>query len=250
MIYLVPIHSILSKGGKDALQDEFTNKTCKAQGNFSVEIEAIQKLMYKWDDVLKKLEDVSLQLEKGDKTSILTASKELAKSITNLQIYIAGAFVEVGSFVPGPIGVVCSVALAIGCFATGNIPGGFLNLLGAIPFSKCAKFLPKEKLLKIISDSGLNRFKPIGFERYMNGLSLNLSKLTIYKNNFSKLFDETIQQARRSTGNLIEGVGSAGRKTSPSIKGVGSSYRIKDGWEKDRFELKVIRSFEYGVKNL
>lgn len=249
--FIKEIHSILSQGGRTALKDDLSKHIKYGKGNpFANEI--IQ-LMNKWDDVLSKLQKVSSQLEKGEKASILAASKELARSVTGLQVFIVGAFVEIGSFVPGPIGIVCSIALAIGCFATGNIIGGFMNLLGAIPFAKCAKFLPKAEFLKILSNSGLNKFKPVGFEQYMQALTYRLPKFT-YSNKLSQLFEDTVQQAQRTTDNLIVGVGSVGKKPSSSIQGIGSSSRTWnngfDGWEKDRLDLMVIKSFELGFKNL
>lgn len=249
--FVKEIHSILSQGGRTSLKDELSKHVKVGKGNpFANEI--IQ-LMNKWDDVLSKLQKVSLQLEKGDKASILVTSKELAKSVTSLQVFIASAFVEIGSFVPGPIGIVCSIALAIGCFATGNIVGGFLNLLGAIPFAKCAKFLPKTDFIKILSSSGLAKFKPVGFEQYMKPLTYRLPKFT-YSNKLSLLFENTVQQAQRTTDNLIVSVGCVGKKSSPSIHGIGSSTRTWnngiDGWEKAREDLLEIESFEIGIKNL
>lgn len=249
--FIKEIHSILSQGGRTALRNDLSKHVKSGKGNpFANEI--IQ-LLNKWDDVMSKLQKVSFQLEKGEKASILAASKELAKSVTELQVFIAGAFVEIGSFVPGPVGIVCSVVLAIGCFATGNIAGGFLNLLGAIPFVKCAKFLPKAEFLKILSNSGLNKFKPVGFEQYMKPLTYRLPKFT-YSNKLSHLFENTVQQAQRTTDNLLVGVGSVGKKTPSSIQGIGSSSRTWnngfDGWEKARNDLLEIKTFEIGVKNL
>ena len=136
--FVKQLHKVLSKGGKDALKDELSSK-CAKKGNFFLEMESIQKLLRLWDNLLLQLDKVAVQLEKGDVKSIINTTKDLVNSVTALQVYIATAFVEIGSFVPGPVGIMCSLALAIGCFATGNISGGFLNLLGAIPFAKCAK---------------------------------------------------------------------------------------------------------------
>lgn len=226
------IHSILSEGGRTALKADLSKLVKVGKGNpFSNEM---FKLMNKWDDVLQKLEIVSKQLETGEKTSILVASKEFACSITNLQMFIAGTFVEIGSFVPGPVGVVCSLALAIGCFATGNIPGGFLNLLGAIPFAKCAKFLPKTELLRILSSSGLGRFKPIEFERYMSALKFKIPQFT-YTNHLSRLFEKTIQQAQRGIDDVVVGV----RKTAPVYKSSAGAH-ISNGIQREIDNLGLL----------
>lgn len=240
------ILSILKDGGTKALKEDFASKKCKISGNFFVEMEAIQRVIRYWDDILLKLEKVSVQLEKGEKASILAASKELAKSITNLQTFIVGTFVEIGSFVPGPIGVVCSLALAVTCFATGNIPGGFMNLLGAIPFAKCTKFLPRATFVRILSDSGLNAFKPVSLERYMNAVSFT------YNNKFISLFERHVEKARRTADNVIQGVGTSGITPHPTIAVVGSSNRMlnnaADGWSKAREELLGLQTFEYMFK--
>lgn len=245
------IHSILKDGGTKALKEDFASMNCKISGNFFVEMDAIQRVIRHWDDILLKLEKVSIQLEKGEKASILAASKELAKSVTNLQTFIVGTFVEIGSFVPGPIGIVCSLALAITCFATGNIPGGFMNLLGVIPFAKCAKFLPKATFTRVLSDSGLSAFKPVGFERYMNSMSLNIKEFA-YNNKFISVFERYVEKIQRTTSNVIQEAGTLGITSNSTITGIGSSNRIlnniADGWDKAREELLGVKTFEYMFK--
>ena len=245
------IHSVLKDGGTKALKEDFATKSCKNSGNFFVEMEAVPKVTRYWEDILVKLEKVSIQLEKGEKASIISASKELAKSVTNLQTFILGTFVEIGSFVPGPIGIVCSLALAITCFATGNIPGGFMNLLGAIPFAKCAKFLPKATFTKILSDSGLNAFKPISFERYMNSLSLNIKDFS-YHNKFISILEHHIGKAQRAASNVMQKTGTFAKAPQSTTNGMSASNKIlnntADGWDKAREELLGIQVFEYIFK--
>lgn len=244
------IHSILVDGGTKALKEDFENKTCKNLGNFFVEMEATQKVLIYWDDVLVKLDKVSVQLEKGEKISIIAASKELAKSVTNLQTFVVGTFMEIGSFVPGPIGIVCSLALAFTCFATGNITGGFLNLLGVIPFAKCVKFLPKSTFARILSDSGLNAFKPAYFERYMNSIPLRIKEFA-YNNKFILIFEQQIEKTQ-CAANKLSGIGIIGKTPNSTISGVGSSNHllnnIVDGWDKAREDLLGLQIFEYNFK--
>lgn len=241
------IHSILKDGGTKALKDDFANKSCKISNNFFIQMDAVQQVIRYWDDILIKLEKVSIQLEKGEKTSITVASKELAKSVTTLQIFIVGIFVEIGSFVPGPIGLVCGLTLAITCFTTGNISGGFMNLLGAIPFVKCTKFLPKATFTRILSDSGLNTFKPVNFMLYMNDIPLKVKNFT-YNNKFISIFERHIEETQHATSNVIQGIGTFGKTPKTTITGVGSSNKIlnnaTDGWDKARDELLGVQAFE------
>ena len=218
--FVKQLHKVLSKGGKDALKDELSSK-CAKKGNFFLEMESIQKLLRLCDDILIQLDKVAVQLEKGDVKSIIKATRDFANSVTALQIFIATAFVEIGSFVPGPVGIVCSLALAIGCFASGNVAGGFLNLLGAIPFAKCAKFLPKTQFLKMLSTSGLSKFKPKGFEQYMSGLTSKIPKFT-FNNKLNHMFEKTIGESQKTDIHLIKGVGSHNVKQPTLLEGVGT----------------------------
>lgn len=218
--FVKQLHKVLSKGGKEALKDELSSK-CAKKGNFFLEMESIQKLLRLWDNLLLQLDKVAVQLEKGDVKSIINITKDLVNSVTALQVYIATAFVEIGSFVPGPVGIMCSLALAIGCFATGNISGGFLNLLGAIPFAKCAKFLPKAQFLKMLSTSGLGKFKPKGFEQYMSGLISKIPKFT-FNNKLSQMFEKVIGESQKTDIHLIKGVGSHNLKQPTLLEGIGT----------------------------
>ncbi|MCM1439385.1 MAG: hypothetical protein NC131_09345 [Roseburia sp.] len=108
-------------------------------------------LLHEWDNILSVMEkEVVPLLSKGcDAKSLIAPAQKIVKSTTALAALAA----EVLSFVPGPIGIICSVALAIGCFSTGNIIGGLFELLGCIPGGKVAgkgasKLFPKiEKIM-------------------------------------------------------------------------------------------------------
>lgn len=114
-------------------------------------VSANSKLIKEWDNIILILEkEIIPLLSKGCEMEHLVApAKKLAKSAGTLSLIAA----DVLSFVPGPIGIVCSLALAISCFSVGNIPGGFFELLGCIPGGKVAgkassKLFPKvEKIL-------------------------------------------------------------------------------------------------------
>lgn len=108
-------------------------------------------LLREWDNILVVMEkEIIPLLNKGcDAKSLIAPAQKIAKSTSALAAMAA----EVLSFVPGPIGIICSLALAIGCFSTGNIVGGLFELLGCIPGGKVAgkgasKLFPKiEKIL-------------------------------------------------------------------------------------------------------
>ncbi|MFS2858468.1 hypothetical protein [Bacteroides xylanisolvens] len=87
-----------------------------------------------WNNILRVLElELIPTLKKGGEVSILLpTAKKLSKSAANLSLTAS----QILSFVPGPIGIVCSIINAIVCFCSGNIPGGLLELIGCIPGAK------------------------------------------------------------------------------------------------------------------
>lgn len=98
------------------------------------------KILLEWDNIIRVLElEIIPFLAKGGEVAHLAApAKKLAKSAGAL----ASVASQVLSFVPGPIGIVCSVINAIVCFCTlpfpVNIGNGMLELLGCIPGGKVA----------------------------------------------------------------------------------------------------------------
>lgn len=116
-------------------------------------------LFREWENIITVLEkEIVPLLRKGcDAKSLLPPAQKIMKSSSALAALAA----ELLSFVPGPVGIICSLALAIGNFAAGNIAGGFFELLGCIPGGKVAgksasKLFPKiEKVLvEIIQSNG------------------------------------------------------------------------------------------------
>ena len=125
---------------------------CLGKGN------ATFKLLNEWDNILSVLEmEIVPALAKGgDIKTLIRPAQSLARSAGVL----ASMASQVLSFVPGPIGIVCSAINAIVCFCTlpvpVNIGNGMLELLGCIPGGKVVgKLAPKiEKiLLKVIVNS-------------------------------------------------------------------------------------------------
>ena len=109
----------------------------------SAEVGAIARTLFKdtkvfdsWSRILRTLEfDIIPVLAKGgDISSIRPFLGVLVKEGKIL----TDAFTAIGSFIPGPIGIVCSLIRAIACFYGGNIPMGLLELLGCIPGAKAA----------------------------------------------------------------------------------------------------------------
>lgn len=125
---------------------------CLGKGNASF------KILSEWDNILRVLEtEIVPALAKGGDIKVLVKPvQNLAKSAGVL----ASMASQVLSFVPGPVGMVCSAINAIVCFCTlpfpVNIGNGMLELLGCIPGGKVAgKLAPKvEKILmKVIENS-------------------------------------------------------------------------------------------------
>ena len=108
-------------------------------------------LFSEWDNIVFVIErEVVPLLAKGcDMKALASPAQKLMKSAGAITLLAS----EVLSFVPGPIGIVCSLVNAIVCFSTGNIVGGLFELLGCIPGGKVAgksasKLFPKiEKIL-------------------------------------------------------------------------------------------------------
>lgn len=108
-------------------------------------------LFREWNNILVVMEkEVIPLLNKGcDVKNLVAPAQKITKSVGALTALAT----QILSFVPGPIGIVCSLALAIGCFSTGNIVGGLFELLGCIPGGKVAgkatsKLFPKiEKIM-------------------------------------------------------------------------------------------------------
>lgn len=142
-------------------------KLLKADGRSELASACMTKLgahttiMREWDNIINGLELLVPKLAKGTEMAEIKGPIMLIwKSAGNLSA-LASQFL---SFVPGPIGMVCSFINAIVCFCTMpfpvNIGNGFLELLGCIPGGKVAvkggaKLAPQiEKIIvKILQDN-------------------------------------------------------------------------------------------------
>ena len=149
-IDLTPILDLLKKEGPG----EITKAT--KTGTFGA-ISGVRRVLGEWNKLLGEVETIVKMLAKGgDLSAFVPHVTQLLKSAGALSALAS----QVLSFIPGPIGIVCSLLNAILCFCRGDIIGGFLELLGCIPGGKAAtkgvaKFAPQiEKiLLRIVSNS-------------------------------------------------------------------------------------------------
>lgn len=126
-----------------------------------------EKAMKIWNDIVKDFELVSKHIKSDNTPELLKCLKNIISETSNLTKLLTGLVVEVGSYVPGPIGIVCSLCLAITCFASGNILGGFINLFGCIP---CGKVVGKSgrafsnkfanRIKRLIEQSGIEKYSP------------------------------------------------------------------------------------------
>lgn len=223
-------HSALTKGGAEGIKMELS--TCKGINLFGMSM-----ILSRWDNVLRKLDDVAIKLQKGNPDDIIKAVGELSKSIADLQLFILSIATELGSFIPGPIGIVCSLALAIGCFAVGDIPGGFLNLVGAIPGAKFAKFMPIGSLKMSI----LN-FKSILFTRWGYKVSAFTQKAARHSENFrySERFDGYFSNTLKCAKQKLSKIGEKLNNTKDQVLN-----KIDDGWNAAREELQAEKAFGY-----
>ena len=121
---------ILKKEGKDEMSSNLSKVN---NNNPFCSVLTIKK---EWDDIVNILElELIPQLAKGGELSHLLPSVNALKvRVVNLSMIAS----QVLSFVPGPIGIICSIINAIACFSTGNVLGGIMELLGCIPGAKFA----------------------------------------------------------------------------------------------------------------
>ena len=125
------------------LRSFFTNV-----GKDSVLLRKIETIEKEWSLVLKEIEEIAQRIAtECINPSLLESARSVATHSERIARMAGPLLVEGGSFIPGPIGIVCSLALAIADFAVGNFFGGFMNILCCVPFAKagCKVLLPTLK---------------------------------------------------------------------------------------------------------
>lgn len=106
------------------------------------------KIINDWNRLLEALGQASEKLAKGEQIGA-----ELA-SIRHLATSLGGCVVEFGSMLPGPIGIACSLGLAIACLIPPfDILGFVLNLMGCIPFAKAGLKTAKPLIENLIREA-------------------------------------------------------------------------------------------------
>lgn len=169
-------------------------------------------LMREWDNILVALDSIITELAKGAEIKKLVSPiKTLGKSAAALSALAS----QILSFVPGPVGMVCSLINAIVCFCTLPVPmnlcNGMLELLGCIPGGKVAcKLSPKVEriLMKAIGESPeFCRIIKEG-EKVANKVkvfterALNKSKATIKNGKIQSVSNKTTYQSKTVGGKL------------------------------------------------
>ena len=158
-------------------------------------------IMTEWNNIIRVLEGQLVpQLAKGgDLTHLKPVADELLKNAKKLSLTVS----QVLSFVPGPIGIVCSIINAIVCFSLGHILEGIMELLGCIPGAKfgmkgASKIMTKigEEVVSIIS-------KNRELNKMLNNwqLLLDQSKLISKDLNFSKI-SERIEKINKEIADI------------------------------------------------
>lgn len=125
----------------------------KNVGKDSVLLRKIETIEREWSLTLKEIENIAQRIaSEGINPSLLENARSVAMHCEKIAKMVGPLLVEGGSFIPGPVGIVCSLALAIADFAVGNFFGGFMNILCCVPFAKagCKVLLPTLK--KIVAD--------------------------------------------------------------------------------------------------
>ncbi len=223
-------HTVLRRAGAEGIKSDLVN--CKWTNPFGLNI-----ILTKWDEILSLLDALAVKLKKGNVDDIINVAKDLSKCVADIQFIILKSATEVGSFVPGPIGIVCSLVLSIGCFAVGDIPGGFLNLVGAIPGAKLAKFIPAGAVKPAIIN-----FKNVLCSRCGYSISALSQRVVKSSEKFKcmEIFDDYFAQTIKKTKENISRVGGEIENAKEQIL-----TKMDDGWNVARDELQAERTFEY-----
>lgn len=189
----------------------------KNVGKDSVLLHKIELIEKEWRSALKEIEQISQRVaSEGINRSIDVEVKSVVNHCEIIAKTAGPLLVEGGSFVPGPVGIVCSLALAIADFAMGNFWGGFLNLLGCIPFAKagCKTIGP---MIKKIAADLYPRIKDIIKFTQRNGIT-----------KARNITDDVLPQAKKLYSEFLEK--ESGKLTqSSNVLDTGKIYKLESG---------------------
>lgn len=179
------------------LKSEGRNELCNAAAGKFGKMNALQPVLAEWSNILTVLERELIPVLKngGELSTCLPIAKKLSKSVASLSLMAS----QILSFIPGPIGIVCSLINAIVCFCSGNIPGGLIELIGCIPGAKVG-IKGSSKVATKIGDMVLNLLKKNpNFSKYLQsiqtfGKEFNAAKVKNIISDIKKNLEPTVHK--------------------------------------------------------
>lgn len=207
-------------------------------------------LMREWDNVLKVLENQLIpQLAKGGEiSSLLPAVKALQKSVGALSLMAS----QILSFIPGPIGIICSIINAIACFSSGNIVGGLFELMGCIPGAKLGikgggKILTKvgNEVIAIIEKNPELVKVLKNWEKFTANIHIKSKEL-----NYSKIKEQT-DKIQKEIANIEKYTQKPSRQFDTGFDGLASSWGFvgNGGTSVGKTYLRGAKLQQRGVSN-
>lgn len=180
-----------------------------------------QKILSDWDNLIKALGQAAEKISKGEKLG--SELSQIGKMATSL----GGCAAEFGSMLPGPIGIACSIALAIVCLIPPIDGIGFvLNLMGCIPFAKAGLKTARPLIEGIIRDA----LKSPMIKGCINA-GRDITRKTIrYNGEYAKtMYRRLVETNNKSVRNSTKytPIGNSQSKISP--KTAGSNLGIHEG---------------------
>ncbi|NPD82746.1 hypothetical protein HPS57_12290 [Prevotella sp. PINT] len=171
------------------------------------------KILREWNELILELNKIAGKLAKGEK---------LGNELHHLRgVTKSFSVAELGSMLPGPIGIGCSLALAIVClFPPLDAIGFVLNLMGCIPFLKTASKSLKPILKNLIKEA-LNN--PV-VKGYMRGGRDSARWNIMFNGDYAK------RMYRKITGGTQNEISKISSSPSYSIqnKKIGAEHFIHD----------------------
>lgn len=172
-------------------------------------------ILRNWNSLIKALKEIAPKIVKGE-----NVGEELIR-IGKLAGCLSKSVADLGSLIPGPIGFVCSLALALTCLIPPfDLVGLVMNLMGCIPFAKVGTKALKPLLGNLIKEVLSNPSVKATMKACPNGVSNGLTGMkkfvekgsffavtskchsyaeTTYKSTYKKLFGASNQITKKNT---------------------------------------------------
>lgn len=145
-------------------------------------------ILKNWDSLITALKKISPKIAKGEDVSgDLVQIGKLAGSLSK-------SVADIGSMIPGPIGVACSLALALACLIPPlDLVGLVLNLMGCLPFVKAGAKALRPLINNLIRDVLKNPGVKATMKACPNGISNGITGVKQYvaKAPFISIFNES-----------------------------------------------------------